>query len=119
MSDRAERKAGRPARRAPDPAPTAAEPEAAGTPAAPTDDGPTPLRVAVLALWVEAVLVAVLAAGNVVGLVSGDADRADTGIGIVLLLAMAAAALWYAGRLLVRCRPTPCRTPPVRRPAAG
>jgi hypothetical protein len=68
------------------------------------DGGPLPLRFAVLALWAEAVGMAVLALIEaILAVVDGFGDPAVTAwvVGGPLV---AAAALWQAGRLLVNRR---------------
>jgi lysylphosphatidylglycerol synthetase-like protein (DUF2156 family) len=71
---------------------------------APEDDGPLSLRLAVLLLWIESALVAVLAAADAFKLATGHPQR--PGLAAVLAGMVAAAALLLAllGRWLVRRR---------------
>ena len=103
VSDRAERRAGKRPRDIPRPAP-AAPPDGAEGPDGAPDHGPIPLRVAVLALWIEAALMALLTGAALARLVVGDADRMDVGIWLVAGLALVTAALWIAARLIVHRR---------------
>ncbi|HEV2088615.1 MAG TPA: hypothetical protein VGR21_09915, partial [Cryptosporangiaceae bacterium] len=76
-------------------APESAAP-ASAAPASDQDDGPTSLRLAVLLLWVEAVLVAGLVAFELVRWFVGGATTVDAALWVVLGPVVVAAALWYA-----------------------
>lgn len=90
-------------RRAPEPA-AAPVPAAAGA-AGTGDEGPVPLRVAVLLVWVEAAALAVLAAVAAVRLATGNASDLTIGALVTAAPLVGAWALWQAGLLLTRRRP--------------
>ncbi|MFB9322883.1 hypothetical protein [Cryptosporangium minutisporangium] len=90
----------------PDPAVEAAEVDASGPggAGATPDDGPLTLRVGVLVLWIQAVLVALLAVAEIVGLIRDGTDQLEWAAWIIAGPLVAAGALFVAGRLLVHRR---------------
>ena len=68
------------------------------------DDGPLTLRLGVLVLWIQAVLVALLAVAEIVGLVRNGTDQLEWAAWIIAGPLVAAAALFFAGRLLIHRR---------------
>ncbi len=71
------------------------------------DDGPLPLRLAVLGLWIEAVFAGALAILALLEVLQGN--TANPGIAVLLSLTTAglAAALYWLGALLTRRRSWP------------
>ncbi|TQS42272.1 hypothetical protein [Cryptosporangium phraense] len=69
------------------------------------DQGPLTLRWGVLVLWIQAALVTVLAVVEIVQLIRNGADRFETAAWIIAGPLVAAAALFFAGRLLVNRKP--------------
>ncbi len=81
----------------------AADPSPAGA-AAQLDEGPTPLRVAVLVLWAEAALLAGVGVFGLVRWLTGRATTIDVALWVVFGSWVVAVALWYSARLLIRRR---------------
>lgn len=73
-------------------------------PATGDDDGPLPLRLAVLLLWTQAFLVGLLAVAEVGGLLLHGSDHLEWAAWVIAGPAVAAVALFVAGRLLVNRR---------------
>jgi hypothetical protein len=68
------------------------------------DDGPLSLRLAVLLLWIEAALVAVLAAVNAIKLVTGHPEKPGLGAVLAAMVLAVAVLLAQLGRWLARRR---------------
>jgi hypothetical protein len=71
---------------------------------APDDDGPLSLRLAVLVLWIEALLVAVLAIVDAMKLVTGHPEKPGWGAVLAAMVLAVALLLAQLGRWLVRRR---------------
>ncbi|MFI5956603.1 hypothetical protein [Cryptosporangium sp. NPDC051539] len=74
-------------------------------PVAEAEAGPLVLRWGVLVLWIQAALVAVLAIIELVQLIRNGTDQFEWAAWIIAGPLVAAAALFYAGRLLVNRKP--------------